>query len=72
MRVPPSLLAAAALLAGASGVCAQQYPSKPIRILVGFAAGGPSDVAARTIGQKLTEKWGQPGQSDSCHASGLD
>ena len=42
------------------GAHAQQYPSKPIRILVGFAAGGPSDVAARTIGQKLTEKWGQP------------
>jgi len=59
MSVPPSLLATAALLAGASGVWAQQYPSKPIRILVGFAAGGPSDVAARTIGQKLTEKWGQ-------------
>lgn len=39
---------------------AQTYPSKPIRILVGFAAGGPSDVGARTIGQKLTEKWGQP------------
>ena len=37
----------------------QAYPTKPIRILVGFAAGGPSDVAARTIGQKLTEKWGQ-------------
>ncbi len=37
----------------------QQYPTKPIRILVGFAAGGPSDVAARTIAQKLTEKWGQ-------------
>src|SRR5690349_7236388 len=39
---------------------AQQYPNKPIRLLVGFAAGGPSDVAARTIGQKLTSKWGQP------------
>jgi tripartite-type tricarboxylate transporter receptor subunit TctC len=47
----------------ASAACAahaQQYPVKPIRILVGFAAGGPSDVGARTVGQKLTEKWGQP------------
>jgi tripartite-type tricarboxylate transporter receptor subunit TctC len=38
---------------------AQQYPTKPIRLVVGFAAGGPSDVASRTIGQKLTQKWGQ-------------
>ena len=36
------------------------YPVKPIRLLVGFAAGGPSDVGARTIAQKLNEKWGQP------------
>lgn len=50
---------AALLMAGAPGALAQQYPTKPIRLLVGFAAGGPSDVAARTIAQKLTEKWGQ-------------
>ena len=50
---------AALLMPAATGTVAQQYPTKPIRILVGFAAGGPSDVAARTIGQKLTEKWGQ-------------
>jgi len=41
-------------------VLAQQYPAKPIRIVAGFAAGGPTDVGARTIGQKLTESWGQP------------
>jgi tripartite-type tricarboxylate transporter receptor subunit TctC len=48
-----------ALLALVTNAYAQQYPSKPIRLVVGFAAGGPSDVAARTIAQKLTEKWGQ-------------
>ena len=47
------------LLTAATAAHAQQYPTKPIRLLVGFAAGGPSDVAARTIGQKLYEKWGQ-------------
>src|SRR5258705_13666073 len=47
------------LMAGAQCALAQQYPAKPIRLLEGFAAGGPSDVAARTIAQKLTEKWGQ-------------
>jgi tripartite-type tricarboxylate transporter receptor subunit TctC len=38
---------------------AQGYPSKPIQIIVPFAAGGTSDVLARAIGQKLTEMWGQ-------------
>ena len=51
---------AALLMAGTSCAFAQQYPVKPIRLLIGFAAGGPSDVTARTISQKLTEKWGQP------------
>jgi len=40
-------------------VQAQNYPNKPIKIIVGFSPGGGPDIAARTIGQKLTEKWGQ-------------
>jgi tripartite-type tricarboxylate transporter receptor subunit TctC len=36
-----------------------QYPIKPIRIIVPFGAGGPSDLLARMTGQKLTEAWGQ-------------
>jgi tripartite-type tricarboxylate transporter receptor subunit TctC len=36
------------------------YPSKPIKIVVPFPAGGTSDVLARLIGQKMTEAWGQP------------
>lgn len=38
---------------------AQQYPAKPIRIIVPLAAGGPSDTVARTLAQKLTEVVGQ-------------
>ena len=39
---------------------AQSYPVKPIRMIVGFAAGGGTDVTARMLGQKLTETLGQP------------
>lgn len=39
---------------------AEQYPEKPIRIVVPFAAGGPVDTLARVIGQKMQEHWGQP------------
>jgi len=39
---------------------AKNYPNRAIKIIVPFPAGGPSDVLARMIGQKMTEAWGQP------------
>jgi tripartite-type tricarboxylate transporter receptor subunit TctC len=39
---------------------AQQYPTKPIRLIIPFRPGGPRDIQACLIGPKLTEAWGQP------------
>jgi tripartite-type tricarboxylate transporter receptor subunit TctC len=54
-----SFLAACALCAAPFAAHAQAWPTKPVRIIVPFVAGGTTDVVARLLGQKLTEAWGQ-------------
>lgn len=49
---------------------AQAYPSKPIRILVGFSTGSITDIPARTVSQKMTETWGQPVVVDNGPSAG--
>jgi tripartite-type tricarboxylate transporter receptor subunit TctC len=53
---------AAIFLGGFSGstASAQQYPTRPIRILVGFAPGSSADVVARVVGRRMSEQLGQP------------
>jgi predicted acylesterase/phospholipase RssA len=65
-RRPPAMprlatiLAALACAALAPLAAAQDYPSRPVRIVVPFAAGGPADVYARVLAQRLQESLGQP------------
>lgn len=51
---------AAPALVRAGTAAAQSYPTRPVRWLIGFAAGGPNDILARIMGQHLSEKLGQP------------
>jgi len=60
VRRSSSALLLAAMLALAKPVLAQQYPARPVRVIVPSQAGGGADIVARAIAQKLSEAWGQP------------
>jgi tripartite-type tricarboxylate transporter receptor subunit TctC len=58
-RIASALCAVGAVVAPL-GANAQQYPTRAVRIVDGFPPGGGTDFLSRTLGQKLTEAWGQP------------
>ena len=55
MKQAAQLFLISALSCAASGVAAADYPNRPIRFVTPFVAGGPSDMLARLLGQKLSE-----------------
>ena len=62
-RAARFLIAAIVAASGAAAAEEQSaagFPNRPIRLIVPFPAGGPSDIVARLIGQKMSEGWGQP------------
>lgn len=70
MKLISDYLVLAALLAAAGVAHAQNFPVKPVRIIIGFSAGSSIDTVARVIAQNLNESWGQPGIIDNRTGAG--
>src|SRR5262249_50787492 len=54
-----ALLITTAAITPAHAQQASAWPAKPLKLIIPFPGGGPTDIVGRTIGQKLTEAWGQ-------------
>ena len=57
-HLKPSHCLALLLFCSAANALAQQFPTRPLRVIVPFPPGGATDVIARLVGQKLSETWG--------------
>ena len=68
--MPARALAAVAAILCAAGAHAQEYPSKPVRLISGFQPGGGSDIVARLVSDKMSERWGRPFVVDNRSGAG--
>jgi tripartite-type tricarboxylate transporter receptor subunit TctC len=59
LRVSVRVLCAALLALGSAATAAQEYPARPLRVIVAYPPGGSTDFIARVIGQKMAERFGQ-------------
>src|SRR5258705_5684307 len=60
MRILSALATGLSVLLAPASVAAQDFPNKPIRLIVPFPAGGPNDIIARVVGQRMSEMTKQP------------
>ena len=51
-------------------VYAQDYPTKPVKLIIPFTAGSATDFVGRTVAQKLSEMWGQPVEIENVAGAG--
>jgi tripartite-type tricarboxylate transporter receptor subunit TctC len=60
MRAVSVITCAVAIVTAAGAEAATSYPARPIRIIVAYTPAGTTDILARTLGQKMSDAWGQP------------
>src|SRR5437763_15666715 len=65
-------LFAAAVVACSSAVCAQNFPARPVTIVVPFSAGGPTDTIGRIMAERMTESLGQTVRVEDVTGAGGD
>ncbi len=70
VRALASVVALICIAAAAGESPAQTYPARPVRLVVPFGAGGPTDVIARIVAQKLSEAWGQQVYTENIPGAG--
>ena len=57
--IAPVIVAAALAAAAAPSAIGQEFPTRPVRMIVGFSPGGANDTLGRMVANKLTERWGK-------------